>query len=222
MVDLERRKALLGKEIRLGEKVEGPFPWDECPEAWPTKSKYFGDLRGECRGIWKNSPIRTSFIREMSRPVTSKEGADKVFHTQTKSVCQCVFCDEWFPKSKVDVDHKVSSNGCTNWTEAEEFFWYCVAPKFEELQIACKACHIVKTQAERKGITFEEAHIEVKVTQIMKAEGKQLKDALAVYGYSKKDMSNGSKRRDCVRELVIAGTIQWEVQAYKRSKTKRK
>lgn len=137
-------------------------PWEET-KAWKSPAEYFGWIRGQLRRLWSDYPVRTEFLDEQCREVTPEEKANKVFHTSTKKVGQCTFCKCWFPKSKLEVDHKTPSDGCKNHTEAEAFLWYCGGASKEDMQLACKPCHKIKTYAEREGLSFEEAVVEKEV-----------------------------------------------------------
>jgi len=137
-------------------------PWEHT-SVWKSKSQYFNWIRGELRRMWSNYPIRNEFLTASCRPVTQEERAAGKFHRQTKTVGQCVFCLDWFPKSKLEVDHKQCSGGCKSREEAEKFLWYCGAAVAEDIQLACRSCHKISTYSERAGITFEEAVIEKQV-----------------------------------------------------------
>jgi hypothetical protein len=184
-------------------------PWEECPDVWKTQSEYFVWLRGQLRGIWSDYPVRTTFKEESCREVTPEEKEAKKFHPSTKKVGQCTFCKEWMAKSKLEVDHKIPSDGCTNFVEAEKFLWYCARPSREDMQLACDPCHKIKTYSERYNMTFEEAKIEKTVIAFVKDSGKKLTHILTTdFDYTPEQTSNDSKRRGAVRELVKAGEIK--------------
>ena len=143
-------------------------PWEDPNSIWKTQSQYFTWLRGAMRRIWSDYPLRKEWKKNSLRSVTSQEKQDKVFHPSTKNVGQCVFCKEWFPGSKLEVDHKVPSNGCNSFETAEQFLWYCGGLTSECFQLSCKPCHKIKTESERRGISFEEARATKEAIAIQK------------------------------------------------------
>lgn len=132
-------------------------PWETLPEVWPTEAKYFTWVRGEIRRLWANNPLRNEFIKSMCRPVTMTERMEKKFHPSTKKVGQCALCCDWMASSKFEVDHKIATDGCTSVKTAEKFLWRMAWVDFDELQLACKFCHKIKSYAERYGLEFNEA-----------------------------------------------------------------
>lgn len=132
-------------------------PWEDPNSIWKTKSAYFSWLRGAMRRIWADYPLRKEWKKKSLRPVTAQEKRDKVYHPSTKNVGQCVYCKEWMAGSKLECDHKVSSDGCRDYETAEKFLWYCGAVTSDMMVLACKSCHKIKTESERRGISFAEA-----------------------------------------------------------------
>jgi 5-methylcytosine-specific restriction endonuclease McrA len=184
-------------------------PWEECPQIWATQAQYFNWLRGSLRKIWSDYPLRKEFKNETLRPVTPEERKAKVFHPSTKNVGECVFCHEWFAGSKLEVDHKVSSEGCTNFVEANDFLWYCARASKEEMQLACNPCHKIETYREQRGITFEEARVEKLAIAFIKDAGKKITHILTEeYNFSPDQVSNDRKRRGAVKELIVGGAIK--------------
>lgn len=148
-------------------------PWEET-EAWDNESQWLNWVRGQLRNMWSDYPVRKNFKDETLRPVTKEERAAKTFHPSTKNVGQCVFCKEWFPGSRLEVDHKIPSDGCTTREKAEQFLWYCAAASKEEMQLTCKPCHKIKTYSEREGISFEQAKATKQAIAIVKEKNDKL------------------------------------------------
>ena len=177
-------------------------PWEQT-RVWKNESQYLNWIRGELRRMWSNYPIRTEFLDESCREVTQEEKESKVYHPSTRKVGQCTFCLGWFPKSKLEVDHKTPSNGCNSFDKVVDFLWYCGGTTKEDLQVVCKPCHKIKTYSERSGLSFEEAKLEKEVIAFKKmdaasqqsllsslslAEGKNTKERVDIYrGYLKGD-----------------------------------
>lgn len=132
-------------------------PWEDPNSIWKNQSEYFSWLRGAIRRIWSDYPLRKEWKKQSLRPVTPEEKKSKKFHPSTKNVGQCVYCKEWFPGSKLECDHKVSSDGCRDYESAEKFLWYCAAITSDEVVLSCKPCHKIKSYSERYDMTFQEA-----------------------------------------------------------------
>ena len=176
-------------------------PWEET-KVWDNESQYLNWIRGELRRLWSNYPLRTEFLDEQCREVTQEERGVKLFHRQTKKVGQCVYCSSWFPKSKLEVDHKTPSDGCNTLEKAEKFLWYCGGVLKDDMQLACKPCHKINTYAERQGLTFEEAKLEKEVVQFKKLKAKDQIELLSKLGYSGK---NAAERIDLYRQYLKGG-----------------
>ena len=175
-------------------------PWEET-NAWKTPAQFYAWVRGQLRRGWSDYPLRTEFKNESCRPVTKEEKDAKKFHTSTKTVGQCVFCKDWFPKSKLEVDHKTPSGGCTSHEEAEQFLWYCMGASKEDFQLSCKPCHKIKTYAERYGFTFGEAVMEKQVVEFGKLTAKEQSNKLHQFGLSTTGL-NADKRKNIYRNYL--------------------
>lgn len=182
-------------------QIKDRTPW-EWSSAWKTKAQYFSWLRGQIRQIWSAYPVRTEWKNSMLRPVTPEERKQKIFHPSTKKVGQCVFCQEWFAGSKLEVDHIEETDGCYSFETAEKFLWRMAAEPTENMALVCKPCHKVKSYAERQGISFEEARVQKAVIAKEKELGKRAKKFLLDKGYSEDETSNSAKRRSCLEKLI--------------------
>ena len=143
-------------------------PWEDPNSVWKTEAQYFTWLRGSLRKLWSDYPLRQEWKKKSLRPVTQQERESKKFHPSTKNVGQCVFCKEWFPGSKLQVDHMESSDGCHNYETAEKFLWYCGGLTSDHFQLSCVPCHKIETYREKQGISFEEARATKEAIAIQK------------------------------------------------------
>lgn len=171
-------------------------PWEQT-KVWKNQSQYYNWIRGELRRLWSNYPLRTEFLNEQCREVTQQEKDAKVFHVQTKKVGQCVFCKDWFPKSKLEVDHKTPSDGCTTKEQAELFLWYCGGVDKKDMQLSCKNCHKIKTYAERNNLSFNDAVIEKEVVSFSKLKADKQREILSGLGLNTE--GNINERKDTYR-----------------------
>lgn len=144
---------------------ENPWETKEGKVVWKTEAQYWNWLRGGLRKLWSDYPLRKVWKQSQLRPVTEQERIDKIFHPSTKNVGQCVFCKSWMAGSKLESDHIVVSDGCTDKRTAELFLWHCGGQTGSNFQLACKPCHKIKSYSEKRGISFEEAAIEKKAIE---------------------------------------------------------
>jgi len=65
---------------------------------------------------------------------------------------QCNQCKEWFPEKQINVDHICPAGSLNSAQDLPGFVerLFCEA---DNLQVLCAACHNVKTQQERNGIS---------------------------------------------------------------------
>ena len=142
-------------------------PW-ETPEGkvvWKTEAQYWNWVRGALRRLWADYPLRKVWKKNSLRPLTQEEKASGKFHPSTKNVGDCVFCKEVMAGSKLECDHIVESEGCTDRRTAEKFLWHCGGQTSTNFQLVCKPCHKIKSYAESKGISFEDARLEKQAIQ---------------------------------------------------------
>src|SRR5690554_3110739 len=126
-------------------------PWELYPHIWKTKSSFFTWLRG-ClrRAVWEKYPPKLEFKNEVCTP--PPEG----IITRAKTGAFCALTGEWEGKSKLEVDHIVGNASLKDWEDVLSFIQHLCAPK-ENMQLVKKEAHKIKSYAERKGISFEEA-----------------------------------------------------------------
>jgi hypothetical protein len=61
----------------------------------------------------------------------------------------CNRCKQWFPDSKMDIDHIAPLGGINGWDKIVD--WYKRAyPEIEGYQMLCKPCHVIKTNSDKK------------------------------------------------------------------------
>ena len=137
-------------------------PWELYPDIWKTKSAFFTWLRGGLRrAIWEKYPPKIKFKTEgCSPPPPDYEG-------RAKSGANCALTGEWTPKSYLEVDHIKGHVAFTDWDDVLDFVKH-LCSNSENFQLVNKENHKVKSYAERKGISFEEALIEKKAIAIIK------------------------------------------------------
>jgi 5-methylcytosine-specific restriction endonuclease McrA len=179
-------------------------PWltPDGKKIWKTEAQYWSWLRGSLRRLWSDYPLRKQWKASQLRKITQEEKDSKLYHPSTKNLGLCVYCNTWLAGSKLECDHVQPSDGCTTKGTAESFLWHCGGGTGEDWVLACKPCHTIKSLADKRGITFEEARIEQQVLAITKQSAKMIDEWLAekrVVDYTK----NPKGREKAVRDVLI-------------------
>jgi hypothetical protein len=104
-------------------------------------------------------------------------------------------------KSKVEVDHIAQAGKLTSYEDLPGFVerLFC---SFDNFQCLCSECHSIKTLADRKGISFEDAIIEKKVIGFSKTTPATQKRTLGKLGVEEEAMSNQTKRTNLWRTYL--------------------
>ncbi len=174
-------------------------PWEES-NVWRTKAEFFTWLRGQIRkSIWQRYPPRNEFKSENLRPAT-KADYDAGLSRRSKKLGKCTFCQEWFPASKLQVDHIIPAGSLRNEEDMHEFIKKIACMK-ENMRLTCEPCHKIVTYQERNGITFEEARMEKEVIAFSKLTPDEQKSILKDWGHSGQSVSSGLKRKNLYRTL---------------------
>lgn len=175
-------------------------PWEES-SAWKSKAAFFTWLRGQIRkSIWQNYPPRNEMKQERLRPVTEEDFA-KGISRRCKKVGDCEFCDEIFPASKLQIDHKIPAGKLSSEEDLTGFIKRIACMKVD-MRLCCEPCHKIHTYAEKMGISFEEARIEKDVIAFSKIKTIKQLEILGKYNYTKDMLSNAQKRKDAYREVL--------------------
>ena len=162
--------------------------WEEAPHIWPTKASFFNFLRGNLRrAVWEKWPLKLEFKNEVCKPPPED------YTGRAKSGTYCALSGVWTGKSAAEIDHVVGHVSLQDWEDVLPFIQHLCASK-ENMQYVSAEAHKIKSYAERKGISFEQASyekiaidLEKKKLTISWLESKGIKPA-----------SNASKRRQQV------------------------
>jgi len=142
-------------------------PWEET-DAWKTRSDFFTWLRGQIRkSIWQNYPLKNEFKKDNTFPVTQEQREKYNLSGRVKKVGQCVFCKNYFPASKLQVDHIEQAGSFTTFEDLGYFIEKIACPK-SNMQLGCEPCHKIKSYQDRMGISFEEAQATKQAIAIQK------------------------------------------------------
>jgi 5-methylcytosine-specific restriction endonuclease McrA len=105
-----------------------------------TEARYWGFIRSALRDANRKFPPRYA----------AKAAAKKtVIGHRHRFEFQCAECTEWFKDKEVQVDHIIPAGTLRKYDDLPQFVenMFCEA---DGLQVLCKPCHQLKTNAERE------------------------------------------------------------------------
>jgi 5-methylcytosine-specific restriction endonuclease McrA len=185
---------------------ERPEPWEYLPEIWSTKAAYFTWLRGQMRRAWSRHPVKVQY--QKSRRVRANVGKQRDKLTGVRKevwALPCDICGGVFPQTEVEVDHIVRAGSFRNWEECEQWLRSLMQITPDDLQLACKPCHKIKSYAEHHGISFLEARAEKAAIEWQKeCPPDTQKKVLLTLGVDAIDVSNAKKRRAAYVAVLLA------------------
>ena len=187
-------------------------PWEDEHTIWKTESSYMGWVRSGLRkSVWQRYPIKLNWKKAIAQPLTDAQRKSGEFHTSTKSVIQCVFCETWFPASKIEVDHiEEATSEKLTFDTVESFFYGLVCPS-TNYQGACKDCHKCKSHMIRYGFeTMEDAKLDKDIIAAMKIKVPKQKQQLLRYGFTEEEITNKEKRKECYRKHILGNKAKKE------------
>ena len=164
------------------------------PDLFPTKAKVWQYLRGALRrGLWERSPMKHKF--KQSKMTPPPEG----YTGRGKKGTECALTGEWTMTSHLEVDHKEGHKPLLEEKDIVPYIIHLLGCG-DQLQCVEKEAHKIKSYAERKGISFEEAKLE----KMAIAFGKLPKDAQETFFVEKgvTPPTNAKTRRERYKELV--------------------
>ncbi len=175
------------------EEASRKEPWEEFPEIWPTKAKFFSWLRGCLRGgVWNKYPPKLMYKKSLCQ-VPSPEW----YKGRAKAGGVCALTGEWNVQSKMEVDHIHGNVSLNGWSDVLPFIQHLCATK-NNMQVVGKEAHKVKSYAERQGMSFEEALLEKKVIALLKDK----RETARLLRENRMIAKNDKERREKVRNIL--------------------
>lgn len=173
-------------------------PWEAFPDIWKSQAAFFTYLRGQLRLTWSRFPAKLKW--KASQLVSPPKG----YTGRAKKLGKCHYCGEMFAASHLEVDHVQQAGSCNSWETAAEFM-YNLLDCNDNWCLACKACHKIKSYAEKQGLDFEEARLQKRVIEWMKKPTKTIVEFLVKNGYNSNSLTNATKRRVALTEVFRKG-----------------
>ena len=105
-----------------------------------TEARYWGFIRSALREANRRFTPRYAAKAAAKKAVTGK---------RHRFEFQCAECKQWFKDKEVQVDHIVPAGTLRSYADLPQFVenMFCEA---DGLQVLCKPCHQIKTNAERE------------------------------------------------------------------------
>lgn len=180
----------------MEEKIK---PWEQPNTPWKTESAFLTYIRGGIRrGIWNKHPLKLKFIKlERERiPNPNPNG-------RTAEVWggRCSLCDGLFAQKDLEVDHKEGNHSLRSVSDIQSFVEATCFVTYDDLQIVCKPCHKIKSMADSRGISFEEAKIEKLAIEVCKLKKEAFVAWLRDIGYDG-PIPKTKDKREFVREVL--------------------
>src|SRR5690606_9424843 len=172
-------------------------PWEVAPEVWPTKSAFFTFLRGNLRrAVWERWPLKIRF----KNSICGKPPAD--YKGKAKSGAYCALSGEWVGKSAGEIDHVQGNVSLKDWDDVLPFIQHLCATE-DNMQFVSKEAHKIKSYAERKGISFQEAKAEKEAIAICKKK----QDKIWLEDHGIVPATNQIRRREQIKNEILANNI---------------
>jgi 5-methylcytosine-specific restriction endonuclease McrA len=173
----------------------------ENQDVWKTRSAFFSWLKGLIRKGWSTHPVKIKHLKKNRIKIENpNEKSKKRFPFIAGQ--KCCICGELFPEKECQVDHILEETASlTSLDDVKSCVEKLLVVKDSDLRTLCKGCHSIVTLQQKIGVSFEEAAIEQRVINTLKNKAEAL-DLLRKSGYTGDAVSNESKRRKLLRELL--------------------
>lgn len=167
-------------------------PWDDC--GW-SKARYFAFIRSALRSAHMRYPAAQRYLH--SKAYKAPAGM------RAKFLVDCEICGKAVAKSKADKDHIIPAGRLNDYGDIGDFARRLFTD-FDGYQLLCDACHGIKTLADRRGISFEDAKIEKVVIKFSKLKPEKQKVVLRKYLGDDESFKNAKSRANAYRNVLCS------------------
>jgi len=176
-------------------------PWETHPHIWNTKAKFMSFVRGGIRkSLWQRHPVKLDFIKNNRKRIKNPNPKGKVAMVWGG---ECYLCGNDFVQKDLQVDHLKGNYSLKTMDDLQSFVEAMLFVAEDDLALVCHSCHKIKSHAERKGITFEEARVEKVIIEMMK-DKKAVDELLSKHNLPH---NNDKVRKDSLKRLMDSGTL---------------
>lgn len=175
-------------------------PWLVPGVPWKTESAFWVWVRGILRKGWSRHPVKLEYIKRNRKMIPNPNPKGKKPEVWGMTCKQC-FKD--VVQGDIEIDHVGDNASFTGLHDVESYVKHLFLVDFDSLESCCKSCHSIRSNAQNKGISFEESALDKEVIAIMKNESTEdiLYFAMS-FGYNVESLSNEDKRKEAVLNIL--------------------
>lgn len=174
--------------------------WERYPHIWKSESAFLSWIRGNVRrNLWSRHPVKIEFIKNnrIRIPNPNPKGRAKEVWGAV-----CALTGETHVLKDIECDHIKGNHSLTSIDDIQSFIEGIVLITEDDLQLVSKDAHKIKSYAERKGISFEEAKIEKEIIRLCK-DDKLVVAELTELGIEPKDIpKTKAKKKELLSKLM--------------------
>jgi len=160
------------------------------------EQKIFVWLRSALRSASRRYPPIYEALAAAKRPYTGDNARQKVCY-------ECAMCGTLESTKGVAVDHRVDCGKLASWDDVQGFVQRLFCTR-DGLDVLCHQCHDCKTYMTKNNVSWDEAVLMKDVLLILKQPIKKVVDFCMAYDYTEQQLSNNTKRREAVYNILRA------------------
>lgn len=150
-------------------------PWTVTGVPWKSESAFWGWVRGVLRKGWSKHPVKLEYIKQHRKRIRNPNPKGKVAEVWGMT---CQQCKRDVVQSDIEIDHTGNNASFTGLHDVESYVKHLFLVDFTSLESCCKACHSIRSNAQNKGMTFEESRKDKWIIDLLKPPNKSKLQAL--------------------------------------------
>lgn len=167
-------------------------PWKVKGVPWKTESAFWSWVRGVLRKGWSKHPVKLEYIKQFRKRIKNPNPKGKTSEVWGMT---CQQCGKDVVQSNIEIDHVGDNASFTGLHDAESYMKHLFLVDFDSLESCCKECHSIRSNAQNKGLTFEESRLDKLVIEKTKQKAAIQVAQLIKLGYNANEVSNPEKRK---------------------------
>jgi hypothetical protein len=181
-------------------------PWTVPGVPWKTEGAFISWVRGVLRRGWKNHPVKIEYLNSRKKRIKNTNPKSSKTHP-TVWGCECEQCLQDVKFDMIEVDHVGAVQGTfTSMDDIQGYAEHLFLVDFDSLQTCCIPCHQTRSLSQAMGVSFDEAVIHKECIAICKRPKKDILAFVQDYGYTEQQVSNDTKRREVVYNILKGST----------------
>lgn len=177
-------------------------PWLVPGVPFKTEGAFISWIRGVLRRGWKVHPVKLEYLNSRKKRIKNTNPKSAKTHP-TVWGCECEQCKQDVKFDMIEVDHAGAVQGkFTCMDEIQGYAEHLFMVDFDSLQTVCVPCHQTRSLAQSMGVSFEDAAIHKAAIAICKQPKKDILALALKNGYNEQDVSNDTKRREVVYNIL--------------------